>query len=405
MAPIKANVWRMNTPAHPMSILFASPTYWPAVAFGGPTWMARELNQGMVARGHAVGVLTTSIVDLHDRGSLQTTSRVVDGVAVRYLSTPIRYRWMGITPTLPWELHKLERPDVAHVFGYRDVVTTAVATWCRRREVPYVFEPLGMYKPKLRKVALKRLFDATVVRNVADSAAWIVATSEFERGEMLEVGADPARVVIRGNGFPQPMNPNPEARAELRRRLGIERNGNVVLYVGRIAAGKGIEHLIAATRLIPEIHLVLAGPDDRHGVARLVDQACSDPRTAGRVHRLQATVSDRPFDLYAAADLFVLPSAGESFGMVAAEAAASGTPVIVTDRCGVADVLAPRGALVVPYDHTAIMNAILRVIHDPQLAAALANGGRQVAHENSWERIVEIQEGLYFDAVDRGGRR
>jgi glycosyltransferase involved in cell wall biosynthesis len=245
---------------------------------------------------------------------------------------------MGITPTLPLELARLPRPDVAHVFGFRDVVTTGVAVWCQLRNIPYVFEPLGMLKPKLRKVAVKRVFDASVVRSVVSSASVIVATSAFERAEIVETGVDPARVAIRGNGFPAPES-MPRTPGALRKRLGLRREP-VVLYVGRIAAGKGIDHLLAAARMLPEVHVALIGPDDRHGVMQDVRAAQCDPATAGRVHILSSET--RPLELYGDADVFVLASEGESFGMVAAEAAAAGTPVVVTDRCGVADFRSDR---------------------------------------------------------------
>lgn len=382
-----------------LTILFACPAYWPALAFGGPIWMARELTAGAVARGHAVDVVTTSLRVLEHRGELRTSRREVDGVRVHYLATPLRYRWMGITPTLPLELAHLPRPDVAHVFGFRDVVTTGVATWCRLRGIPYVFEPLGMLKPKLRKVAFKRVFDASVARSVVSGASSIVATSTFERGEMVEAGVDPARVVIRGNGFPEP-GTMPRSAGALRRRLGLGREP-VVLYVGRIAAGKGIEHLIAAARALPEVHFALVGPDDGHGVMLDVRAAQADPTTAGRVHVLSSET--RPLELYGDADVFVLASEGESFGMVAAEAAAAGTPVVVTDRCGVADFLGDGASLVVPYDATAVTEAISRVLRDSELAARLRERGLEAAEEYSWARMVEIQEGLYLDAVRRHG--
>lgn len=393
------------SPTEPrLSVLFAAPTYWPALAFGGPIWMARELNEGMITRGHCVEVVTTSLVDLANRGALRTTTRSIGGATVHYLATPLRYRWMGITPTLPIELGRIRRPDVAHVFGYRDVVTTGVATWCRRRGIPYVFEPLGMFKPKLRKVGLKRIFDATIVRNVAAGAASVIATSRFESDEIVEAGVPRERVILRGNGFPEPNSTERRERPrELRARLGIPEHDRILLYVGRIAAGKGIEFLLAATRALPETHLVLAGADDRHGVIDAVRRAQADPATAGRVHMLGSTSDERPFDLYAQADVFVLPSAGESFGMVAAEAASCGTPVVVTDRCGVAESLVPDGAFVVPYDATAITAAIETVLHDPELAGRLAAGGIEAARTHSWKRIVEVQEQIYLEAVAEAG--
>lgn len=382
-----------------LRILFACPAYWPALAFGGPIWMARELTAGAVSRGHAVEVVTTSLRALEQRGQTRTFREEIDGVRVHYLATPLRYRWMGITPTLPLELTRLPRPDVAHVFGFRDVVTTGVAAWCRLRGIPYLFEPLGMLKPKLRKVALKRVFDASVARTVVSGARSIVATSAFERGEMMEAGVDSARIVIRGNGFPSPST-MPQPTGALRSRLGLDRQ-SIVLYVGRIAAGKGIEHLLAAARALPETHVVLVGPDDGHGVMRDVRASQSDPATAGRVHVLSSET--RPLELYGDADVFVLPSEGESFGMVAAEAAAAGTPVVVTDRCGVADFLGDGASLVVACDADAVTEAVSRVLRDPNLASRLRARGLEAAEEHSWARMVAIQEELYLDAIRRRG--
>src|SRR5947209_18708249 len=110
---------------------------------------------------------------------------------------------MGITPTLPVTLARLPRPDVAHVFGFRDVVTTGTAAWCRLRRVPYVCEPLGMFEPRLRKVPLKRALDASVYRGVARGATAVVVASERERDAVVECGVDSGRVHVRGNGLPE----------------------------------------------------------------------------------------------------------------------------------------------------------------------------------------------------------
>src|SRR5512133_602913 len=148
----------------PLRILFAAPAWSPSRAFGGPVVAAAELVPRLVARGHEVEVLTTTILDLGRRPAARSSKGVVDGATVHYLGTPLSYRWMGITPTLPVALARLERPDVVHVFGFRDPITTGTACWCRWARVPYVFEPLGMFRPRLRKVLLKRALDATLYR-------------------------------------------------------------------------------------------------------------------------------------------------------------------------------------------------------------------------------------------------
>lgn len=372
-----------------MRILFAAPVWWPSRAFGGPVVAARELVSRLVDRGHDVDVVTTTIVDLAHRPPPRSATAEVDGATVHYLATPLRYRWMGITPTLPLALERLPRPDVAHVFGFRDVVTTGTAAWCRLRRIPYVFEPLGMFEPRLRKVALKRALDASLYRGVSRGAAAVAVASERERDAVLSRGIDPAGVHVRGNGFPAP--DDGAGNGDLRAQLGIGADEPLVLYVGRIAAGKGIEYLVEAARRIPRAHVVFVGPDDRHGTA-------VDP--ARNVHVLPAT-DEPPLALYRQADVLVLPSAGESFGMVAAEAAAAGTPVIVSDRCGVASSFREGEALVVPYDRDAVVDAVQRVVSDDELRAQLSRGAVEAARRTSWDEVTDRQEAIYEAIASR----
>jgi glycosyltransferase involved in cell wall biosynthesis len=377
-----------------MRIVLATPAYWPAHAFGGPVVVARGLAARLVERGHDVEVLTTTLTEVGERASGRTRVADVDGAKVTYLGTPLRYRWMGITPTLPLALGRVRRPDVVHVMGFRDPVTTGVAAWARVRRVPYVFEPVGMFRPRLRKVRLKRIFDATVARGVASGARVVIVSSPRERDDAVAGGVHPGRARERGNPFPDP----PPAGADDPLAGVVPGGAPVVLYVGRIAAEKGIEHLVAAARRLPDAHVVLAGPDDRHGTMAAVRAAEADPVTAGRIHLLPPTPGP-PFDLYRRADVFVLASGGENFGLVAAEAASVGTPVVVSDRTGIAASFREDEALVVPYDETATVDAIARVLGDADLRTRLAEGALHAARRSTWDAVVDAQLAIYEEAA------
>ncbi len=356
--------------------------------------VARELVSRLVARGHEVEVVTTTLTDVGVRPSAHTRVETLDGARVTYLGTPLRYRWMGLTPTLPLALRRRPRPDVTHVMGFRDPVTTGVATWSRARRVPYVFEPVGMFRPRLRKVRLKRALDATLARGVVAGARLVIVSSPGERADVVAGGVDPARVRLRGNAFPAPPPPGEADPLE-----GIVPQGApVVLYVGRIAAEKGVEHLLEAARRLPEAHVVLAGPDDRHGTMTEVEAALADPATAATVHLLPPTPGP-PYDLYRRADVFVLASGGENFGLVAAEAASVGTPVVVSDRCGVAASFAEDEALVVPYDRDATVAAVERVLADDALRARLSDGALRAAARSTWDAVVDAQVAIYEEAL------
>jgi glycosyltransferase involved in cell wall biosynthesis len=377
-----------------MRIVLATPAYWPAHAFGGPVVVARGLAARLVERGHDVEVLTTTLTEVGERASGRTRVADVDGAKVTYLGTPLRYRWMGITPTLPLALGRVRRPDVVHVMGFRDPVTTGVAAWARVRRVPYVFEPVGMFRPRLRKVRLKRIFDATVARGVASGARVVIVSSARVRDVAVAGGVHPGRARERGNPFPDP----PPAGADDPLAGVVPGGAPVVLYVGRIAAEKGIEHLVAAARRLPDAHVVLAGPDDRHGTMAAVRAGEADPVTAGRIHLLPPTPGP-PFDLYRRADVFVLASGGENFGLVAAEAASVGTPVVVSDRTGIAASFREDEALVVPYDETATVDAIARVLGDADLRTRLAEGALHAARRSTWDAVVDAQLAIYEEAA------
>jgi D-inositol-3-phosphate glycosyltransferase len=378
----------------PLRIAFVAPAYWPAEAFGGPVWVIRSLARELAERGHTIDVWTTALATIDSGISLRTRTDIVDGATVHYLATPLRYRWLGLTPTLRRELRRAPRPDVAHVFGYRDPIGLDASLWFRRREIPYVFEALGMFRPKLRKQRLKRLLDRTALSSLARRAAAVVAASEVERREYLDGGIPDERIVVRPNGFPE----GPAARSGvLRSRIGITVEP-LVLYVGRVADGKGIDLLVDSLPSLPDAHLAVVGPDDGHGTSRRLTAAAVRGGVAERVHLLGAW-PEQPLAIYADADVLALPSAHENFGMAAAEAAAAGVATIVTDRCGVAELLRDHGALVVPYDAASVSSALRQLLDSPELRRTLGTLGRARAAEFRWESLAALQESVYRRAL------
>jgi len=374
-----------------LHIVFAAPAYWPATAFGGPIPVMRALARELTALGHRVDVVTTTLTTVQDRPARQSSTAELDGATIRYLGTPLRYRWFGLAPSLQRQLAALPTPDVVHVFGFRDYVSTVAARWCRRHGVPYVFEPLGMFRPKLRKVLLKRALDDTLYRAVPRGAALAIAASEIERRELTAV-VPPAQIAIRPNGFPAP--PEPVLRpGPLRNRLGLDPSVPLVLSVGRIAHGKGLEQLVGAVSRLDGVQLAIVGPDDGHGLSSELLRLRHRLGSADRVHLLGPV--DSPLELYGDADVFALGSAHENFGMVAAEAAAAGTASAVTDRCGVAELLRDRGALVVPYGEDPLHGALARLLADEALREQLGRGGREVAAELSWSNVARLQAEIY----------
>jgi glycosyltransferase involved in cell wall biosynthesis len=98
---------------------------------------------------------------------------------------------------------------------------------------------------------------------------------------------------------------------------------------------------------------------------------------------------------YRDADVFVLPSQNENFGNTAAEAVAAGTPVIVTEQCGIAPLLVDEAGLVVRHDAAELSRALERVLNEAQLRARLAAGCAAVTSRLDWEEPVREMEAIY----------
>jgi glycosyltransferase involved in cell wall biosynthesis len=258
-----------------------------------------------------------------------------------------------------------------------------------------------MVRPMLRKVALKHTADRTILRPVVRDASLLVAASAREADDYVDAGGERSRIQIRPIGFPAPPSP-PGRPGPLRRRLYLDSTVPVVLSLGRVARGKGIDLLVRSLPDLGEAQLVIVGPDDR-GTAGELTRLARDLDVGGRVHLTGLwRDSGSLLDLYADADVFALASEYESFGMAAAEAAAAGTASVVTDRCGIAELLGDGAALVVPRDQHAICTAIAHLLDDRTLRRRLGERARALAAEWSWPRVVELQEALYRQALGRG---
>jgi glycosyltransferase involved in cell wall biosynthesis len=147
---------------------------------------------------------------------------------------------------------------------------------------------------------------------------------------------------------------------------------------------------------LPGVHLALVGPDEGHETGRLARAAAARDE---RIHVLPPV--DDPLPLYADADVVVLPSEGDSFGMAAAEAVSCGVPVVVSDQAGVAEFV-DGAALVVPLSRPTLREAIARVLDDEALASTLAEAGPRVAAANDADAIVERQLAIYRTLLSAG---
>jgi len=233
----------------------------------------------------------------------------------------------------------------------------------------------------------------------------VIAVSRHTAEHLVKVeGAPPRKVQVILNGIDfERATPSEGARARVREELGVG-EADLVLMVARLHPEKGHEYLFQA---LPEMRrrahrpfrvlLAGAGPFESAYRARVQELGCGD------LVRFLGFRTDIP-DLMSAADILVLPSMAEAFGLVLAEALYVGVPVVATRVGGIPEIVADGvdGLLVPSADAAALAGAIIALLNDPAKRAALAGRGRtKVEQEFSFERMVRAYEDLYGRHVPR----
>jgi glycosyltransferase involved in cell wall biosynthesis len=380
-----------------MRILHVTPSYLPAVRYGGPIFAIHALCKALAARGHEVEVFTTN-VDGPGSSPVPIGVQVnLEGVQVRYFPCPLlrRLYWApGLGRTVSSESAKF---DVVHLHSVFLWPTWAAARAARKAAVPYVLSPRGMLVRDLigrRSWLAKSAWIQLIERSNVEQAAAVHLTSELEAIELRRFGWRLPRLTVIPNGVDEPSPCGGEIATDVER---IAAEQPLILFLGRLSWKKGLDRLLRAFASTKTGKLAIVGTDDEGFAPRLVKLAGS-LRIAERVHILPRTIigSEREH-LFAAARLFVLMSYSENFGNTVLEAMRRRVPVVVTPEVGAAEIVRQSaGGIVAQGDAEALGAAIERLLNDPNLARSMGEAGQRYAMTHyTWAGISTCMEELY----------
>jgi D-inositol-3-phosphate glycosyltransferase len=249
---------------------------------------------------------------------------------------------------------------------------------------------------------------------IAQQADLLIASTTDEADDLIRsYKADPERVYMVAPGIDlatfQPLD-----RSDARRKVGYG-PGRLLLFVGRLERLKGVETAIRALALLrdrthDDLRLIVLGEDvldgDESEKERLKGVA-SALGVRDRVDFLGSVAHHELPYFYAAADVCVMPSYSESFGLVALEAQACGRPVVASGVSGLRSVVRDEvsGYLIDGHDPAVYAERIGRLLADPELAQQMGRRGRLLAQRFSWTRTADRLEGLFESVIERGQAR
>lgn len=249
---------------------------------------------------------------------------------------------------------------------------------------------------------------------LAMQADLLIASTEEEGMDLVDLyGAKPERVYVVPPGVDLAMF-QPIDRAEARSKIGYG-DGRLLLFVGRLERLKGVEVAIRALALLrdrahDDVRLLILGEDSKDGEDSEKSRLKAVAESAGVRDRVDFLGSVAHHELpyfYSAADVLVMPSYSESFGLVGLEAQASGRPVVGSNVTGLRSVIRDEvsGYLVDGHDPAAYAERIGRLLDDPELAQQMGRRGRLLAQRFSWARTADRLELLFDRVVERAQLR
>jgi glycosyltransferase involved in cell wall biosynthesis len=375
-----------------------------SLVYGGPSQMILGLSKALATEGVEVTLITTD--SNGDTGQLPLnipleTPLKQDGYTIIYFRCfPFR-RYKFSWDLLQWLNLHITEYDLVHIHALFSPVSTVSATIARYKKVPYILRPLGTLDPAdlKKKQLFKQIYGRLLEKPNLRKAAAIHFTSEQECKISERFG-------IKTNDLVLPLGvdliDNLPERGQFREKLGISTDIPLLLYMSRIDPKKGLDLLIPALEILLEegkiFHFILAGanPQDLSYENKIQQQI--QQSKLGEYTTMTGFVSgDQKLGLLIDADLFILPSYYENFGIAVVEAMGVGTPVVISDQVHIwEEIEAAKAGWITPCQTESLSNTIRLALQDTNQLKRRGIYARQLTLQHySWQAISRQMKQAY----------
>ncbi len=388
----------------PLKILQIVPSI--SLVYGGPSQMIRGLSAA-IAQQPAAAVSQVTILTTDSNGDVDETPLDVplgvpvaeDGYEVIYFRCSPFRRYKFSTGLLTWLWANAHRYDIAHIHALFSPVSTTAATVCRWKNLPYIMRPLGTLDPAdlQKKKQIKKIYASLLERPNLAGAAAIHFTSDLESKVSERFGVStPGKVIPLGVALPT-LPDQSASQLAIRERFDIPAERPIILFMSRVDPKKGFDLLLPALDKLHQddkpFHFLLCGanPQDRAYETSIKGQVESSA-WAKWATVVGFVSGELKAQILSAADVFVLPSYYENFGIAVAEAMAAKIPVVISDQVHIWPVIkASEAGWVVPTEVAALTAALSEAIAQPEMRSQRGENAQRCAKENySWDAIAQL---------------
>ena len=342
-----------------MKILLVIDVFAPK--FGGVVNSMYNLSEQLSILGHDVTIITTDLgLDLKYIASMERK-----GVKVVYFQCKLNLSSFLYSPSMKhWLKENIEDFDIIHLNNFRSYQNYIVSNYAKKAKTPYILQAHGSIETFFQKGILKKIYDFFIGYKILNDVEIVLALTKAESRQYEMMGVPINKIKIIPNGINTNVFDDLNiSKGQFRTKYHINDDERIILYLGRINKIKGIDLLVEAfynlTTELNNVKLVIVGPDE--GFMGVLKSLVKKHGIWDKVLFTGPLYDNEKFEAYSDADVYVLPSRYEIFGNTVFEAAACGTPVIVTDHCGISDFVDEFG-YVVPFDKYRLEDAIKKVL-------------------------------------------
>ena len=384
-----------------MKILQGCVRYPPAP--GGAETVVKAYSEGLRDLGHDVEVITTDLYTETPFVKKEMPSEVNGINVTRHKAYTVSGEAHYVLAPGMIQSFLSKKADIIHTHSYGYFQNHAGGIRERFQSTPWVITPhfhpsWSMWGGAKRKT-LREFYDTVIGKGTMESADLITCVSKHERDMLVsEIGISEDNIKIIYNGI----NWNdwqilPDKN--IFRKQYPDISDKFVLFAGRLATNKGLSDLISAMDLVNQksVDLVITGAD--MGLGNQLEKEALEKGV--RMHRLGHIDDETYRSVLAAAEMLVLPSEYEAFGIVLLEAAAAETAVIGTNVGGIPEAMSPgKNGLIVEYnDVDNLSKSIVTLLNDAKLCKEMGKAGRVWAKNFSWDSILKELEQEYRSII------
>ena len=382
-----------------------------ASRYGGTSKVCEELCRELARQGEQVTIYTTNVDGDEDLDVPLETPIWNAGVEIRHFPTQLLRHYKFSIPLAQALKAAIPSYDLVHIHSLYNFPVVIAAHYCRSAGVPYLIMPHGSLDPYLfvRNRGRKWLYEHLFEWRTLNRAAAIHFTTAEEHALTQPLGLKaPGVVVPIGVNLEDYISPSPPGAF---RAAHPETQGKkIVLFLSRLNFKKGLDLLARAFGRIgrqrDDIHLVLAGPDNE-GYATQVRTWLQAEEVLEQCTFTGMLLGEEKLAAFRDADVFVLPSYTENFGIAVVEAMACRVPVVISDKVNIwQEVAQAEAGCVVNCDPHALGTALLNVLDDPRLGQSMGQHGRRLVEERfTWEKVGTQTVQLYRHVASHNGQR